>query len=214
MIWTSFDRVNEDKNLARCKKCDKKLSKVGGSTSGLWNHLKKHNIFRKTTKEQPIKKQKLITDFVKVDDKCLNIEKEYAEMATIKISFKAIAESESIKAGLKARNFGNIQNTGLGVRNKIHQFATNTIEIDKKMLNEERKSKKFVLALDEWTSVRKKRYLGVVLYYKKDQFLKLGLKRIKGKASGPNLKIALEEKLNEFDLSFDDVFAIITDGNK
>ena len=63
-LWNYFNEIAEEK--AQCKKCPTKVSRKGGSTKSMWDHLKgRHNdIYVSLKSSNPDEKQGLISTFL------------------------------------------------------------------------------------------------------------------------------------------------------
>lgn len=75
----------------------------------------------------------------------------------------------------------------------------------------ELKAQKFSLTLDEWTSIRNRRYLNINIH-SNSTFFNLGLILISGKCPAEEIERLTEIKLNEFNLSMTDIVAATIDG--
>ena len=73
------------------------------------------------------------------------------------------------------------------------------------------RDQKFSLTLDEWTSIRNRRYLNINIHTHSTLY-NLGLIRVKGNCPAEEIKRLTEEKLSEFHLSMNDIVAATTDG--
>ena len=91
-VWEFFDKINRDE--AKCKKCDKLLKCVGGSTASMIAHVTRvHHINSTETK----KAQKSINLYLKK-----SIDEEISRLASVDgVSFNAIAKSKFIQQSLK-----------------------------------------------------------------------------------------------------------------
>ena len=82
-----------------------------------------------------------------------------------------------------------------------------TLKLDKD------KFKWFTLDCDEWTSVRRRKYININIFSKESSYWNLGLVRIIGSATTENLVELLRSRLDDFGINLaTDVVALTTDG--
>lgn len=75
-----------------------------------------------------------------------------------------------------------------------------------------KKQRKFSLTLDEWTSLRTKRYININVHSEVEYYC-LGLVKIEGSSDSVATQRYVEQKLLEFGLSFDqDIVCSTSDG--
>ena len=73
--------------------------------------------------------------------------------------------------------------------------------------------KRFSLTLDEYSSLKNKRYLNINVHQDKDKFWNLGMVAISGRMTSEKIVEEVENKLTEFDLSLKrHIVASVTDG--
>ncbi len=73
-------------------------------------------------------------------------------------------------------------------------------------------SKTFSLTLDEWTSIKNRRYMNINVHTSDTKFWNLGLCRIYGSMPADKCLIIIENKLKEFGISLKSIISITTDG--
>ena len=99
------------------------------------------------------------------------------------------------------------------IREQVMKYGLHLTEMNKQELFlKKSKGDKFSLTLDEWTSVRNRRYLNLNIHGV-GYFWNLGLVRIQGSFSAEKCIEIIASKLKEFELDLQcDIMAITTDG--
>ena len=123
-IWKHFTRdYNDDK--AKCIHCSQNISCKGGSTSGLFRHLKsKHNLNSSESKDQPCSKkvkvqQKSILPFVSVKKESL--QGIVSQLAAVDgFSIHSIDKSKFIRESLSAKGL-RLPSWDSDIMNLIHR---------------------------------------------------------------------------------------------
>lgn len=214
-IWYYFWRSDaKPSNHAKCKTCtDIKVSQ-GGSTTSLWQHLKKIHKISPPVPDKPVEEKQtksLYNHFLK---KKL-IAEEYAEFVAVDgFSFHAIAKSNRIRRGLNFAKLDGVTENANTVRNLVMQYVKDLMEDDRKRLIKIMDNNvRFGLTFDEWTSVRSRRYLNLVLHFGSNGILNLGLHRVIGSANSETLFSLIKNVLYDFGLDFErTIVCIMTDG--
>lgn len=158
----------------------------------------------------PVRKQQPITNWL-MQKKSLD---ESLSMLPAKdgLTFRQIAQSEVIRQGFQVQRFQNIPTSPNGVVSRINSFAESVLSKDKEEIDIAKAKQKFSVIFDEWSLIRNRRYLNVVLLGK-EKFWNLGLVRIYGSATASCCLSLVKSKLKDFNIHFDeDVLSIITDG--
>ena len=134
----------------------------------------------------------------------------YARMAALdRISFRTLAESEDIKRGLKALGYTPLSTHG-GIAKLVMEYAKEVKkEITMALKEELDKHNRFSVTIDEWTSVRNRRYCGVNVHLKGGKHFGIGMMRGKGTLDAPKIARMLKEKLVKFGLS-PDIHIVVT----
>lgn len=234
-MWLYFEKQSSDN--AKCTKCGDVLSCKGSSTSGLTRHLqKKHSITLPSKQKQvaaaddsesapsSTKKQKKSeaegassSSSTASQQQILKFAKRQslAEIVSRLVALDGftvhgVTNSAFIKESLKARGY-TLPNHNTSVMNLVHTFYETAREQTKAEI-EKLKEVKFSATLDEWTSLKNRRYLNVNLHSIDGKFFNLGLIRIKKSCPAETVKELMLEKLREFGLAFSDIIAATTDG--
>ena len=155
-------------------------------------------------------KPKLITSYLK---RKTTLEEAIASLAAEDgLSFNQIAKSKMIRRGLESLGYDKIPTSPNGVSAKISSFSQSVIKQYKEEICEARKSSKFSVVFDEWSSVRIRRYVNITVLCG-NKFWNLGLARIIGSATSENCLNVVESTLKTFGIEFkNDIVCIITDG--
>ena len=165
-IWQHYLRSTCGK-LAQCKVCKKMLKCDGGSTKGLHVHLKSsHQIDlllkrnnSETFQEDSRKKRPKITTIDQfVNDTTLSAV--LARMTAYHgLPFSVFITSIDLRKSLTALGY-TLPKSLTTIREHVIKYVTYVIErIKHDLLLRKSNGEKFSLTLDEWTSLRNKRYL-------------------------------------------------------
>lgn len=228
-VWPYFLKALVG-NTAKCKfsSCGEILKVTGGSTHGLWTHLeKKHKIKppKPSSNNEPnenlatasesnvLSKKRKIDEFF-VTKQVETLQEVFSKLAAKDgLTFNVLAKSEELKKCFKARGFINIPDHPATVKNMIIDYSCGV----RKGFTEELsilkgKMKKFSLCFDEYTSIKNRRYLNIILFGN-DKLWNLGLTRIKGSLPAEQCVDVVNERLNVFGLNLhSDIVSITTDG--
>lgn len=72
---------------------------------------------------------------------------------------------------------------------------------------------RFSLTMDEWTSLKNRRYLNICLLGDKQTFFNLGMVYIPGRSGAVEIKTLMETHLREYNIQFENhIVSTITDG--
>lgn len=209
-VWEHYIRND---NFATCKTCKKVIKCKGGTTSGLVSHLKtQHGQLLHQEKIAEAQEDKLAPkqSLIKFTSP-QSFEEQISELvAADGFSFNQVATSNFIRQNL-FRSFGKSLKSPSAVKNLVIQFAASQKIILRKELTSNCDSR-YSLSFDEWTSCRKRRYLGIKLHSATLSY-GLGLVRIVCSCPANKLKSLNDSTLAEFGLSLNrDIVAVICDG--
>lgn len=219
-IWAYFLREKNGYS-AQCKKCQKEIKCSGGSTSSLHKHLKAiHDtsiLKRKLNSSEIVPKPpKKIYDYFgsKFDDSLPAILSRMT--ARDGLPFSVFCTSVDLRRLLLAKGFheSDIPKSPNTIRNIVLNYSDKICEqLKQEFLTKKKNGNRFSLSLDEWTSIRNRRYLNVNVHSEKE-FWNLGLVRIHGSLPAEKCIEILTQKLNEFGLCLNsDIVCIVTDGS-
>lgn len=214
--WDYFEKLTDsEKQQARCKICHKDYSNAKSQSTGLHRHLRtQHGLIRKIDSTQTRSQNNITSQPHSITE---NEEDTFPFMVAEMVAYDGIpiqklCTSNSIQKLFAAKGFTPFkQPTSYTLM--IHKFADEKrLELLKKIQNMKLAGIKFSGSFDEWTSFKNKRYLNLHLYQENESH-NLGLKRIRGKCDATQLKVLIDEKLEEFSLSIeDDIVSIGSDG--
>lgn len=227
---------------AQCLKCPKKISIKGSNTSGLVRHLEHiHKISIKSQSETeepmpstsascdtgttgaedaqpsaPKKPKTSVQQTLSFQPKHKQSLGEIISILAAKdgLTIRQIARSDFIRESLEQRGFRLPKNES-GVMKLILQFyeekKKETITFLRKQRNDQ--SARFSLSIDEWTSLRNRRYFNLCLHHADGSVHNLGLVFIPGQCRATETRQIVEDRLKEFGLCFEqDVVAVTSDG--
>lgn len=214
-VWAHFD---QDDDEATCHHCSKKLCCKGGSTSGLSRHLKNKHSLSLDSEEQPCSKkkakfqQKSIMSFVSVEKESL--QSIVSQLAAVDgFSIHAICKSKFIRESLCSKGFRLplAESSIMGLihcQNKIIQK-----EIRSKIEMKLQCNTRFSVTLDEYTSVRCRRYMNVNIHYQ-NEHINLGLIRMLGSCNAEKILQLLEKHLADVGIinMQTSIVSIVSDG--
>lgn len=217
---------------AKCKECNSHISCKGSSTGGMIKYLKgKHNIEIRpktnTNTPQPSKKRKSVENNASLFSSSASASADTGMLKFVKrqsvieilarlvaldgFSVNAIAKSEFIRESITSRGC-ELPKANLNIMAHVLCFyeeaERDTINRIKELKAEDRK---FSITLDEWTSLRNRRFLNVNLHSDQNP-INLGLIRIKNTCPSEEIERLTNEKLNEFNLRMSDIVGATTDG--
>lgn len=93
---------------------------------------------------------------------------------------------------------------------KFMEVKQITIQNIKAILDEQAR---FSMTMDEWTSIKNRKYLNICLFGNENIFFNLGMVRIPSKSGADEIRNLLENRLNEYNINFQKhIVATITDG--
>jgi len=212
-VWKYFSKCKSEAK-AECLKCNKQINNVGGSTGAMQNHLKNmHNIYCKTNapkmveeeEQQSVKKMKhmnrSITDYMQRE----TMQTVVAKLASIdNISVRTIARSTFIRQAMSDRFPNQIYpKSATDIMNLINkEYEERKKEMINKLLMLKEIGQKFSITLDEWTSLRRRRYLNINIHGKDNLNYNLGLIRIERLFPANDIVLCVEKHLDSFGISF------------
>ena len=213
-VWEHFA---QDGNQASCRLCAKKLCCNGGSTSGLSRHLKsKHSLSLDSQEKLPQKKAKLqqksIMSFV--NDKKETLQSIVSQLAAVDgFAVHAICKSKFIRESLCAKGF-RLPLGESNIMDLIHsQHEIIQKEIKSKIEMKLQCNARFSVTLDEYSSVRCRRYMNVCIRYQ-SQYFNLGLVRMLASCEAEKILQLLEKHLADVGITNmqSSITCIVSDG--
>lgn len=190
-LWTHFLRASDGQS-AKCKICNKILKTVGGATTGLHTHMRAKHAINVDLKEseddnstsalsmtdvtpgtsnqrKPIlttetKKRKIMTDFFssKSNEK---MEVIISRMAALDgCSFRFFVQSQDLQKMFKKSGHDLPKSPSTIAKIIFTQAEEVKADIKNKIQKLKTEGHRFALTLDEWTSLRNKRYMNINLH--------------------------------------------------
>ncbi|UYV66012.1 hypothetical protein LAZ67_3006184 [Cordylochernes scorpioides] len=217
-IWCYYLRDGSGQNAQRIAR--KRILKcVGGSTKGLHVHQKavhgiktsKRNVKDEVDTQTPAKKTPKISildhfSSVSIDR---STDAVLARMIALDgLPFSVFVTSKDLRKCLNALGH-EIPLSAETINIKVCRYADTFRE---KVVRELQMEKEKGLTLDEWTSIRSKRYLNINIH-SRTKVWNLGLTQISGVFSSEQCKYVIGAKLLEFGIDFEtDIVCVTTDG--
>jgi len=201
---------------AICGYCNKVMKCSGGSTTSLKAHLKsKHGIDssinpnneKQVTDE---KKPRTMSDYFNR----WTLKEIVADLATDGISIRVITRNKYIRDSVTKSGFKLPVNES-GVMNLIHaDYEDKKIKMFNKIKSQIDSGKKFSMTVDEYTTIRRRRYFGVNLHVSEsNKTLQTGLIRIMGSCNAESMVEKITEHLREFGINVEkDIVGSTQDG--
>ena len=213
-----FKRADSGDRLC-CNQCPKSYPTKTSQSSyaSLWYHLKsKHGIERPVSNDvtpPPAKRNKTQSSLLSFSAEGKKSQSMvYAELAAVdRFSFNQISKSNFVRSSMQQKY--NVAHTSHNtIRAKVKEFwqaaKAETVAELKKM---KQAGQRFALTFDEWTGANK-RYLTVNVHFSGADFINLGMIRVWSSQKAETLLKLVTIRLQEFELNWNDVVAITTDG--
>ena len=229
-IWKDFLR-NDTGQRAKCKICYKVIKCTGGSTKGLHVHIQTMHGGRGKEQEslaeevqadqasQPSssagpapKKIRIDSFFPKKDESSLDAT--LGRMCSRDgISFNLFCTSNDLRQLLSAKGFKDVPTSPNGIKNRVMAHCRKIMGVVKSELKDNvGLNKRFTLTLDEYTSLRNRRYMSVNVHCGADTW-GLGVIRCHGSMPAEKCVEVLDEKLRTFDIDLNrHIVCVCTDG--
>lgn len=231
-IWKDFLR-NDTGQKAKCKICCKVIKCTGGSTKGLHVHMQtmhggkkkeqegrveeaqvsEGNLSQPSSSKGPAPKKAKITSFFPPKED-LSLDATLGRMCSRDgIPFNLFCTSNDLRQLLGAKGFKDLPTSPNGVRNRVMVHCRKIMGVIKSELKESvGLNKRFTLTLDEYTSLRNRRYMSVNVHCGKDTW-GLGVIRCHGSMPAEKCVEVLNEKLRTFDIDLHrHIVCVCTDG--
>lgn len=226
-VWKYFGKINE--SAAQCSLCPKQISCKGSNTSGLSRHLQRvHNI---SINQTPVESTSVIQPGTSSESESKRIKREKQCEITEYVANKSLSEIISRLAaedGLSIRAITRSKFIRESITQRGYKMPKNETDIMKIILRyyEERKEEmmqnfkdvvasgaRLSLSVDEWTSIRNRRYFNLCLHGKDGEVFNLGLIYIPSKCGAEETRKIVEDTLLRFKLNFEKhIVATISDG--
>lgn len=207
-VWEYFTVDDKDPTKAKCKKCKSVISRAKGSTSGMKKHLKTNHKIELKEKSEPEEKkprleQKKISTFLgeKKKETVQTIVSKLA--ATDGLSLHRIVKSEFIRDAVNAKGLKLPKSHNTVKKHIINECKEKKDKLKENVTEMRKNGTRYGITLDEWTSIRNRRYLNITLHTKQECW-DLGLSRCIGSITSPRTIELVRQKLNRFDLEFNE----------
>jgi len=219
-VWEHFEKRKDSNKEAICKLCKKSIKCDGGSTSGMISHLKLvHKILIKkaadndagpSTSASTFKKDKiLISSYLQRE----TLEEIVSRLIALDgFSYYGVTNSSFIRQSINKLGY-KLPKNSTGTRELVIVYYEKIkIRLVEQLQSKISIGKRFSLSVDEWTSIKNRRYCNIILYDDKENY-NLGLARITGKCDAKNIQAIIRNRLNEFNVDFDHhILCSINDG--
>ncbi|GFS71043.1 BED-type domain-containing protein [Nephila pilipes] len=233
-VWQYFIK-NKNEESAKCMKCSSILKCRGWSTSGLLRHLQiRHNISKATqsvssglenteinkrkidsynniiiTSEQ---KNPLLSYFLK--EKKETLEEIVSKLVCVDgFTVNAITKSNLIRKSLHDKGYSFPPNPSDVMKLVYKQYNVIKARVTNEISSKLNAGLRCSLTLDEFTSLKNRRYLNLNVHFNEGEIFNLGMLRIRGSFSAENCVKAVETKLKEFGIITEKhIVACVTDG--
>ncbi len=189
---------------AQCNRCNKVISCPGGSTTGIAYHLKTHGIDLSkadgdnnstSSSESKNKLQKTIECHLERK----SLKEILSDLATDGITIRAITKNAFIRASISREGYKLPKGETAVMKLILEDYEDkkrNMVNMIEKKLSE---GCKFSMSIDEYTTVRRRRYFGINLHEGGGKnTLKTGIVRIFGSCDALKMVEAVKDHLNTF----------------
>lgn len=129
------------------------------------------------------------------------------------LTFRVLEKSTELRESLQARGYV-LPKTAKSFKSMTIRYSKKIRQNQKKVIKElVAKGERFCVTFDEWTSLRNRRYINLILHGRNSEIFKLFMIRIRRKLSSERCLSYVNKRLKEFDLSMTDhILCIFTDG--
>lgn len=128
-------------------------------------------------------------------------------VAKDRLLIRAITKSEFIRESLMQKGYKLLKNEiDVNIILDYSNVKKNEMIAHFKSLYES--GARFSLTIDEWTSLRNRRYFNICIHYIDSKFYNLGLAYILGKCGAIETRKIVETCLQEFELSFEHIISL------
>lgn len=228
-VWKYFKKI-ENKESVHCTLCPKTLSYKGSSTSVLVKHLDKVHKMKigkqnSTCKgEVPstsssesqlssslVPKRPRITNFFQPSNKLSEIVARL--IAQDGISIRAVTRSKFIREAFHHKQLTLPKSEGKTMELVLEYYKEQEASMINKLQTIINSERRFSLTLDEWTSLKNRRYLNINLHSDDGAVFNLGLVFISGKCGAIEVRDMVLKHLHKFSLKLErHIVACTTDG--
>lgn len=161
---------------------------------------------------EPTPAKKKISHFFR--EKKDSLEKVLSRMVALDgLVFRVFATSADLRRFMKADGY-DVPKSPKTVRKYVMKFAETTRDEEKAKIKQMVvQGDRFNISHDEWTSLKSRRYLNVILHGKNSQIWNLGLIRMKKSHSADQLLQLIKQRISRYSLSLDNhIICQMTDG--
>lgn len=216
-VWKHVLVKSGDDSVVKCKYCSAKFNPKQATTSLIYHLQKKEGIsLKKSSEPKEVDgkfKQKQLTI-----QSCLQ-KKDCAEVVLARLlavdllPMYKLEKSKDIQNGWAAQGL-KIPTTRKAMKKMFLSFTDKIKTNFKQELAAKISDKdRFSISLDEWTSIKNQRYMGLNLHLNDATVQSLGMVRIKGSMTAENGLDLVKKRLEDFGLTLQDhIVGMVTDG--
>jgi len=219
--WEHFKRSGSNQDLAICKICLKSLSCKGSATIGLRRHLEGVHEYKREENNDGTSTSRNAKRYRCGDNQIMESYLKRPTMAELisklaavdGISFNRITKSEFIRSSMSSKGFNLPQNSTKVMQLMLNFYEDIKQQLIKKINQHKDSGKKFSISIDEWTSMKNKRYMDLQLYYDNKDSDNLGMVPVVGSCPAEKILELVKEKLKSFNIIFnEDIVSTMSDG--
>ena len=220
-VWNHFCKVRGATNT-KCFHCDASISCKGGSTGGLWIHLRTKHPDKLVNEKDPVSVHpsaslsqdalsKSIADTAsKTTLSQTKISSFLLESRTLKesvarlaaedgLTIRQITKSQVMRELFVAKNYNLPKSENSTMRLILDYYEEKKVEIINKIKSS---PSKFSITLDEWSSLANRKYLNINIHNNDDNYINLGLVRVEGACSAEKTYEKVKDRLLVFGIIF------------
>ena len=212
--WQYFDKSGN--GTAKCKKCSAMIKYQGVSTSGLRRHLHKHDVMLESSNSSSSSKQQKIgwtQEKLGFDRETKSLQEIVARLVAVDgISIHALCKSEYLRKSM-SRDGMCLPRSPSTITEIINQYTDKVNHESIALLQERIQGERFCLVIEEWTSVRSRRFLNIQIHGKDLLQVCLGLIRITGTFTADRMLDCIRTHLMKYEIHLENhCIAIVSDG--
>lgn len=221
-VWKHFTKDNEKKQVT-CKKCPKVYKNIGSTTSSLLYHLRKvHHITIEVTDDEPTSSKSSetgpIAKYMKKGNLTSVEEVVCRCLAEDGMSANSFRKSKVIIDYFMKRGF-TMPASNSTIWTHVQKFyELKKAEVIADLKKNKEANGRFSIVVDEWTDVSYLKYINVAVRWydsKTSSFhvCNLGVEELKTRGTAENIRLSINDKLNEFGLNLNnDIVGSTHDG--
>jgi hypothetical protein len=209
-----FNPITKRIQGGKCKRCGDVIKCKDGQTTTLRKHIESHDIDIDEDDGESSRKVQIVNPSIRDYLKRKSLNEIVASLAIDGVSIRAITNSKYIRESISRDGFKLPRNESDVMRLIHDDFADKKAKMVEEIGNKKANGTKFSITYDEYTSLARKRYIGVNIHDSTDhKTYKTGIIRVIGSCPAEIMLANLSSHLQSFGLSLEnDIVASTQDG--